>query len=83
MSYQDYLNSPRWHKIRLWRLWIDSYRCVCCHEKDHLNVHHASYIWKGKLGRIGSILECLDTVTLCKVCHFRIHNNRSIQDFAD
>ncbi len=52
-------------------------------ERRGLNVHHSSYVHRGEFGIVGMAMEWLDTITLCSECHSRIHENRSIKEFAD
>jgi 5-methylcytosine-specific restriction endonuclease McrA len=68
-TYADYLRSPRWQRIRQRRLRWDRNRCVVCHGTERLQVHHASYKWRGQLWGVGEWLEFWDCVTLCGKHH--------------
>ena len=46
-EYKEYLNSDHWKAIRLKALDRAGYRCQLCSSKQHLNVHHNTYINKG------------------------------------
>ena len=82
LEYQKYLKGPRWQRIRR-RLWLDGYHCRGCHATTGLQVHHASYVWRGKLWFLGEWFEFLDTITLCDKCHGAIHRAQPIKEFAD
>lgn len=82
-DYDAYLRSPRWQRIRKRRLWWDRNRCVVCHDTHRLEVHHASYKWRGWLWGLGEWLEFFDCVTLCKKHHLAVHSVSSIKEFAD
>ena len=60
--YTAYLRSDAWRNKRRQRLDIDHWRCVRCHSKDNLEVHHKTYKRLGN-ERMG------DLVTLCATCH--------------
>lgn len=83
MDYRKYLRSARWQRIRQRRLERDGYRCRTCHATKQLQVHHASYVWRGRLWLIGEWLEMFDTITLCDTCHGAIHRAQAIKEFAD
>lgn len=82
-TYADYLRSPRWQRIRQRRLRFDGHRCRVCHGTKHLHVHHASYVWRGRLWGLGEWLEFWDTITLCRRCHNVVHRAVPISEFAD
>lgn len=83
LEYRRYLTSMRWRLISGSRRWWDGYQCRTCGEKRGLQVHHASYKHRGEFGTVGILCEWLDTLTLCDECHGRLHEKRSIKDFAD
>lgn len=78
IEYRNYLKSWRWQLISKSRRWWDM-RCRACGETKRLQVHHSSYLHRGK----SFAKEWLDTITLCNECHSRIHSQRSIKEFAD
>jgi 5-methylcytosine-specific restriction endonuclease McrA len=66
-EYQAYLNSPEWKLVRSLVLKRDGKRCIKCHTRKKLTVHHIKY--PDKLGT-----EPLDYMqTLCKRCHSETH----------
>lgn len=80
-SYGDYLRSPWWRwLVRPLRLTIDRRRCVACHSRRRLQVHHASY---KRRGTWLFWLEVADTITLCNSCHEGVHSKQAIKEFAD
>lgn len=66
-DYNKYLQTKEWIETRGKRLLIDNYMCVFCGNKNHLHVHHKTY----KNLRNEDVEN--DLVTLCKVCHEKIH----------
>ncbi|MDF2591937.1 MAG: hypothetical protein K0S75_1403 [Clostridia bacterium] len=69
MSHNDYLNTQHWELARSAVLKRDENRCADCgisNEKKPLEVHHITYIRRGK--------EHLDDLmTLCQDCHQERH----------
>ena len=66
-SYEEYLKSDLWEKIRERVKKRDKYRCQCCKGNHRIQVHHTSYQPKVLLG------EQLDPlITLCEFCHHKI-----------
>lgn len=64
-KYNDYLNSPGWHKIREMVLDRDHYTCICGNLA--IVVHHKSYKLDVLCGKKLSGL-----VSLCRDCHNKI-----------
>ena len=80
-AYTAYLQSFRWRcVIRPLRIWLDSNRCATCHATRRLEVHHASYLHRGAWRFWREVADCL---TLCNECHRRLHEGRSVREFAD
>ena len=67
-EYQEYLQSEHWLSVREERKKIDNYRCILCGSSENINVHHLSY------ENIGEENIYLDLLTLCKRCHFLLHD---------
>ena len=69
LSHNDYLNTQHWELARSAVLKRDENRCADCgisNEKKPLEVHHITYIRRGK--------EHLDDLmTLCQDCHQERH----------
>jgi 5-methylcytosine-specific restriction endonuclease McrA len=65
-TYQAYLSSAKWRRLRNEVLLRDKHRCVKCHWNRDLHVHHLTYERMGD-----ELLE--DLVTLCARCHGREH----------
>lgn len=63
MSYEDYLASPGWRKIRERVLRRDRYRCRSCGRRA-TEVHHASY---DRLTMDGG--DDRNLYSLCRECH--------------
>ena len=63
-SYQEYLLSEHWFRMKRVVLHRDGYRCVICGATDHLEVHHKRY----------DDLNDFDALeTLCARCHRDVH----------
>ena len=65
-SYEDFLCSAVWRKMRSAALVRDGFACARCQSKQGLQVHHLRY---GKLDEVP--LDWLQT--LCGQCHHRTH----------
>jgi hypothetical protein len=66
-SYQDYLASPRWHKLKHEALRQAEHRCQLCDRDKRLHVHHRTY------RRLGTDDEGRDLLVLCERCHGKFH----------
>jgi len=72
-----YLRSNYWKRRREEKLKQDDYTCVLCGNKDKLVIHHLNYY------NLWSELDS-DLQTLCKACHFKQHNWKTVQkQFVD
>lgn len=69
-SYQDYLNSRLWKRIRLRTLKRDKSKCRVCKEPA-TGVHHKSYSKSVLLGQ-----DITKLVSLCSTCHDLAEFNR-------
>ena len=67
-EYAQYLKSDHWLKISQERKDMDDHHCQLCGSTDNLQVHHISY------KRLWCEIVDLDLVTLCKTCHFMLHD---------
>ena len=66
-EYSEYLQSDHWQTVREERLEYDHHQCVFCGTTNDLQVHHITY------DRLGSEDVPHDLVTLCRTCHFKLH----------
>lgn len=72
ISYQEYLKTPHWRRIRWAALWIAGNRCQICRSEQDPEVHHNNY-------------ESLyherpeDLVILCRHCHEIYETNNIVQ----
>lgn len=69
-DHRKYLRSKRWQELRKRVIERDGYACMLCNVSGYdrvLQVHHRSY---DRLNTTGEIRDC---ITLCKVCHARLH----------
>ena len=69
-SYNAYLQTEHWARLRESRLRVDRHRCTRCGLGRDLQVHHVRYrdpLWSGRLE---------DLRTLCKRCHSAAHRRQ-------
>ena len=70
-EYREYMKSDSWERKKRERLKIDGYKCTACGysaKPNVLMVHHLTY------ARLGNEDTWKDLVTLCPICHRKIHN---------
>lgn len=67
MTYDDYLKSKHWKRVRRRAVKRAGNRCQLCNGVFDLNVHHNNYDRLGKERKP-------DVVVLCRQCHERFHN---------
>lgn len=69
MPYQEYLQTPEWHRRRWYHLKTTGGRCQVCNvsaKEKRLNVHHRKYTTIGNEG-------FTDLIVLCEDCHQLFH----------
>ena len=77
--HSDYLNSlsddPQWSEVKSIIRTRDGHKCKICGCEVNLDIHHLTYRKDGKkiVGNEIKNLECL--ITLCRICHTRIHKD--------
>jgi len=79
MKYSEQLLTDKWKNKRLIILKRDNYCCKKCNSKNNLQVHHKKYI-NGRM--------CWDypnsfLITLCKICHDKLHKETKIEVIKD
>ena len=65
-EYHNYLQTPRWLKLREGVLAANNYKCIDC-KGVASEVHHLSY------DNLGAFEELNDLIPLCSACHKRYH----------
>ena len=71
-KYIELLKSPKWQKKRLEIMEIDCFRCLlCADDSNQLHVHHIYYEYE----KVPWDYDADLLVTLCDVCHDKIHDN--------
>lgn len=73
-TYEEYMRSDAWKKVRLRRIRMDGYRCHRCYKRfaeSELQVHHLTY------ARFGNENFRTDLVTLCKACHAEVEQSKA------
>lgn len=67
-TYDEFLKSPYWRKVRIVVLKRDNNSCRSCGSSEDLHIHHLTY--KHHLKELDNLD---DLITLCKNCHNEIH----------
>lgn len=67
-SYNEFLKSAYWKKVRLLVLKRDNNHCRSCGSSINLHIHHLTY--EHHLKELNNLD---DLITLCKECHNEIH----------
>ena len=66
MTYEEYLQSRWWLKIRERTIKRDKKKCTKCKARKYLQVHHKFYRGRGKE-------KMKDLITFCRKCHENEH----------
>ena len=78
MSYEQYLASPRWRRLREQALQRDGRSCRLCGSPADLEVHHRQYPPRGQWR-----LDSVDNLTtLCTGCHHLVTCHQRAQRYA-
>ena len=64
--------SPEWHKVRDYVRMRDNYTCQRCH-RPMQEVHHKIHLTKANIWDVNITLNPDNLISLCRDCHFRIH----------
>jgi len=67
-TYQKFLTSNYWRKVRAKVIERDRKKCRLCGAAKFLQVHHKTYKHHGK-----EHLHLGDLITLCRKCHSKLH----------
>jgi len=70
VSYDAYIRSSTWAKIRQLRIKFDENKCQTCGNTENLEVHHVydgppDFNYLATLGKE----KLLELITLCRICH--------------
>lgn len=68
MSYEDYLATEHWKKVREYAIRASGGRCSLCNAPSRLQAHHRTYENLGEE-------RPRDVITLCESCHETFHAN--------
>lgn len=72
-AYDKFLQSAKWKKIRKIVMERDYFTCQMCGSKEHLTVHHKTYVHHGdEENHLG------DLITWCDTCHKKFHSKKTI-----
>ena len=72
IRYQQYLKTEHWQNLRNAALQRAGYRCQVCGNEYKLQVHHNTYLNRGRE-------EIYDLCVLCDECHNLFHNRNYYQ----
>lgn len=69
MNYKEQLETEMWHSKRCHIFNLRGKQCMCCCDKNNLNIHHIKYT--------GMAWEAPDEdlICLCNKCHNKVHDN--------
>ena len=70
------LDRKRWSLVRREALDRDGWRCTTCGAAGRLEVHHRTSIRDAP----GKAYALANLRTLCRPCHFRLHNERALEE---
>lgn len=77
-TYQDYLKSDTWKRIRTYVYRRDGYKCRLCGEQGRLTAHHLTYdqsiLFADPTTKLGK-KKLRDLVSLCDSCHTAVHKD--------
>lgn len=73
MPYREYLATPEWKDIRLDAIKRAKFRCQTCCSDGLLNVHHRTYVRRGRE-------HFSDLTVLCRSCHEVFHEKRRLAE---
>lgn len=71
MDYRDYLKTPHWQQVQQAALARAKHRCQVCDGRDRLEVHHRTYVRRGRE-------QPEDVTVLCHGCHETFHKQRKL-----
>lgn len=66
MNYADYLRTTHWKKVRDAAVKRANHRCQLCYSNGPLEVHHRTYLRRGRE-------RSSDVIALCDDCHEIFH----------
>lgn len=72
-TYEDMIKDERWKNKRIEVLEAKGYICLCCGEREGLEVHHTYY----KFGKKPWEYPTEDLVVLCRKCHNKVHSDKN------
>ena len=70
---RKFYRSKKWGKVREYILIRDKYKCQRCGETGALEVHHKIHLTEGNIDDANITLNENNLVTLCRDCHFAVH----------
>ena len=72
MSYSDFLKTPYWKAISLYKKYTSNYKCSICGCVNNLSTHHSTYKNHGR-EHLLSVIDS-DLIVLCQDCHNKFHD---------
>ena len=70
---RKFYHSQKWEKMREYILIRDKYKCQRCGETGILEVHHKIHLTPDNIEDGNISLNENNLITLCRDCHFAIH----------
>lgn len=72
MDYYDFLATPYWEAISLYKKYLAKYKCQLCSCKGNLRTHHKTYDRHGYEHEMEVLRD--DLIVLCDECHKKFHD---------
>lgn len=70
MPYSDFLKTPYWTAIAMYKKYRSSYKCCMCGSDKNLSTHHNTYENHGYEHKSEVINK--DLIVLCQDCHDKL-----------
>lgn len=76
---KKFYKSKQWQGVREYIVRRDKYMCKQCGSPKDLEVHHIEWLNEGNILNPEITLNENNLITLCRDCHFRVHEAKRIQ----
>ena len=70
---REFYKSAAWQKMREYILIRDKYKCTRCGKSGDLEVHHIKHLTPDNIHDVAITLNDANLTTLCRDCHFAVH----------
>lgn len=75
---KSFYASAKWKLMRNYILIRDKYKCQLCGDTGHLEVHHKIHLTPENIYDADIALNENNLITLCRDCHFKIHEQDKV-----